>query len=265
MKSITLGRLAITGVIAPLFLGLASCGGSTPAQSSSSSRESSSASSQVTSSAVSSESTQSSAASSSEEKAKSFTFEAELTNLSNWFGAGFSSNPAGVMAICADKYGANASNGYFICDMYKKESFITFDVEASADIENVDLTLRATAEKGIASLTDEEFIIAYYPDGEANSNIIKYGTLTFDGVKPDWKESGLRPFSDFSIGKISLKAGINHIVCATVNEKALGGTATSHAPLIDAIKLEIDKDSTVTLSMEPDPQSVKQIERLEDL
>ena len=199
------------------------------------------------------------------ENLTTYTFEAEHTDLSNWYGAGFSSNPAGTMAITADKWNANASNGYFICDMYANGSTIAFDIEASADVDNVTLVLRATAEKGIASLTDEQFMVGYYPDGES-STIIEYGKLEFDGVKSDWKESGLRPFSDFTISKtVSLKQGINHIVFAVMNDDAIGGTAKASGCLIDCIKLGVAEDSGVTLSMEKNEQSLKQIERLEDV
>lgn len=241
----SLGRLAIMTMAAPMLFSLVACGGGN------SSAEKSDAPVEEKSSVV-------------ENNAKSFVFEAEHTNLANWAGAGFSNNPTGVMAICPDKYNAKASNGYFICDCYKNGCYVVFNVEASDDIEGVKLIASLTAEKGIASLSEKEFAVGYYPAGE-ETTYLSYGELKFDGVKPDWKESGLRPFSEFDLGKVSLKKGLNYVLMAVNNDKALGGTANASAPLIDCIKMEIAKDSPVEITMEKNAKSLKQIEKLEDL
>ena len=78
-------------------------------------------------------------------KGTSYKFEAEHTDLSVFFGRGYSNETTGVGAICYDKYQAGASNDYFICDMYDTSSFISFTIESSEDVENVTLILRATA------------------------------------------------------------------------------------------------------------------------
>ncbi len=197
---------------------------------------------------------------------KEYVFEAEYTDLSNWYGAGYSNNPTGVMAICEDIYNASASNGYFICDMYSNGSTIFFDIEATGDVDNVTLVLRATSEHSISTITSSEFLIAYYAGtGDDGSTIIEYDTMEFTGVNSAWKNSGLRAFSDFTIATdVSLKEGMNHIVMQVNNTTRVDGTATAKAPLVDCIKLYVSDESDVTLSMTPNEASLKQIQKLED-
>ncbi|MCF0228259.1 MAG: hypothetical protein HUJ76_01025 [Parasporobacterium sp.] len=200
-----------------------------------------------------------------EEDPNVYVFEAEHTDLSQIQGAGKSNNMQGTAVITYDKFEAGASEEYFIAYLYMKGNKIVFKVSSDADIDNVKLELRATAEAGIEKIGSDEFSVT------VNGNVISYRDMKFKDVVNGFfsmDSGGLRPFSDYTISSgISLKKGENEIVLEVINDTTLDGTAHAHAPIIDCIKLTVPEGTEAVLEWAegfPDAASIKRIEQMED-
>lgn len=165
-------------------------------------------------------------------------FEAEDVDVSDIESWGFSGNATGTMVICQDVGGiGGASNGYYTWCLNNTDVTLDFVINSDRDVDGIDLVVRMSAEIQDIYITANgdptldpvyKFIV--------NDQEISYQNIYFDNV-PGQGSGEVLPFADFTIGKISLKKGENHIKLVTANSVGQGGTMTATAPMVDCIKL----------------------------
>lgn len=171
-----------------------------------------------------------------------FVFEAEYTDLSFVFGHGYSNEVEGTGCISEDIFDAEASNDYFVGYLYEEGNELEFHIKSDADVEDATLILRATMEFQDATLTWQDFAITVN-----DSDPIQYRDMKFKKVKDVFSLSGeLRPFSDFTIGTISLQEGENVIKLTVNNSTTMTGTMRATAPIVDCIKIQTESDAQLT-------------------
>ncbi|MDC7287480.1 hypothetical protein NXH76_06685 [Blautia schinkii] len=176
------------------------------------------------------------------EEEAGFVFEAEYTDLSYIFGHGYSNEVEGTGCIVEDIYDAEASNGYFVGYLYEEGNELEFHINSDKDVEDATLILRATMEFQDASITWKDFSISVNDEDP-----IQYRDMKFKKVKDVFSLNGeLRPFSDFTIGNISLKEGENVIKLTVNNSTTMTGTMRATAPIVDCIKIQTDSDAQIT-------------------
>lgn len=162
---------------------------------------------------------------------KTYTFEAEMTDLSAFNGYGYSGAITGWNAVYADRYNANASNGYYVTGLYDKGLSLTFCVYAEEETDDAYLALNLSGEFQNFSLTDEEFLIT------VNGKKVSFGSFTFniDNVS----DGNKLPFKEYlSTNRIHLDKGENTVVLTTNNNtKGMGGTVYALAPMVDCIRV----------------------------
>lgn len=167
---------------------------------------------------------------------KTYTFEAENTDLTGKVGPGFSGESLGADMIVADVSGADnqgASGGRFVSSLYKKGLGLEFYIASSDAVENATITVS----------------VAY------DSSLEKPGSLTFTSDEYQVIVNGTpMEFDDFTVVKgqkfsdkiviegVSLKEGANFIQLLTNNDRhpwnSPGeGTYQASAPVIDCIKI----------------------------
>ena len=176
------------------------------------------------------------------EGATEYVFEAEYAILPS-VGAGWSGGEAGTMPDVDGEF--NASNDYFVTNMYAKGSTLTFEIESDSDVSDARIVARLTAEDsaGIMNVNGgKEYSINKDTfQFKVNGVALDYETITFRNIK------AANEFRDYTIGKnVSLKKGTNKIELVTNNEDSLGGTTTATAPVVDCIKIA----TTAKLTME---------------
>ena len=160
-----------------------------------------------------------------------YTFEAEMTDLSNFNGYGYSGAITGWNAVYLDKYNAGASNGFFVTGMYDKGIALTFCIYAEEEVDDAYLVLNLSGEFQNFTITDDEFLTT------VNGEKVPFGSFTFniDGVEGSDK----LPFKEYrSTSRIHLNKGANTIVLTTNNDtKGAGGTVYALAPMVDCIQV----------------------------
>lgn len=179
------------------------------------------------------------------EGVKNYKFEAELTDLTDFEGSGFSNEAVGRQAIQDQaKWSSTtdlaASNGYWVGYLYKQGCAITFEINSDRDISDVTLKLRLSGEiVNRVTVKSNEFKVT------VNGAQINYSDIVINDVP---KGTSVPPaaFKDYEIGtNISLVKGKNTIVLSVDNNVPLagsdgaqaGGKIQSTAPLVDCIKL----------------------------
>lgn len=183
-----------------------------------------------------------------EEAENEFVFEAEYTDLSFIFGHGYSNEVEGTGCIVEDTFDADASNGYFVGYLYEEGNELEFDIVSDQDVEDAVLVLRATMEYADTELTWKDFEITVN-DGDP----IQYRDMKFTKVEDIFSLNGsLRPFSDFTIGNISLQEGSNKIVLKVSNSTTMTGTMRATAPIVDCIKIQTESDAQITWDADMD-------------
>lgn len=190
-----------------------------------------------------------------QEGVKNYKFEAELTDLTNFEGSGFSNEAKGRQAIQDEAKWSSvtelyASNGYWVGYMYQLGCSLTFEIESDREVSDVALKLRLSGELvNRVVVKSNEFKIT------VNGTQINYSDIVINDVP---KGTGVPPraFQDFELGAgISLVEGKNTIVLKVENNVPLagsdgaqaGGKIQSTAPLVDCLKIS----TTANLSWNP--------------
>lgn len=170
-----------------------------------------------------------------------------LNGLANQFGEkvghGYSSDTYGVHNIFPGR-DLNASNDWYVSNMYYAGAYIEFDIEAAAAVTDAILVARLTCE-----YFDMTFRPGYY-DFEVNGTALDYNPISLKCTKssapsglinPKRAEAGSGaevPFSNFTINTaVSLQQGKNVIKLVTHNSDRQDNTGTmgAMAPLVDCI------------------------------
>lgn len=166
-----------------------------------------------------------------------YTFEAEYTDFTGVTGSGYSGGGGGLDNIVKDTFGAGASNGYYVTNMYCYGSSLTFviDADGASEGETV-LALRLSAEYFDMKITDEMYTIT------VNGEPVSFDDIVFANV-PGYTSGQKRPFADYTISKkISLQDGENVIKIEVTNSIRMqeSGTLNATAPMVDCLYLYTD-------------------------
>ena len=175
------------------------------------------------------------------EGVKNYVFEAELTDLTDFEGSGFSNEAKGRQAIQDSKgEDVKASNGYWVGYLYKTGCSLTFVINSDKDVNDVTLKIRLSGEiVNQVRVKNTEFKIAL------NGKQLKYNDIVLNGI-PTGVGAPPAAFNDFELGaNLSLKAGENTVTVTVENNVPLagsdgiqaGGKIQATAPLVDCIKI----------------------------
>lgn len=179
------------------------------------------------------------------EGVKNYVFEAELTDLSDFEGTGFSNEAKAGQAIQAaskwsDRVDLQASNGFWVGYMYKNELELKFEFTSDRNVSDATIKIRLSGEivDRIAINSDIFKIIL-------NDVPINYNEIVISGINKGTSEPP-KVFEDYELGvNLSLKEGKNTIVLKVNNKTSptgtdgvpAGGKIVATAPLIDCIKI----------------------------
>lgn len=188
-----------------------------------------------------------------------YTFEAENTQLTGLhddvdsglatgsagdkYGQGYSNNPAGTGLIVAEgESGANASGGYYVTSLYYNGAYLEWEITSDVAVDDAILILRLSAEYYDVTLTDDIFLV------EVNGEALTFSDISITGAITDMSSMNKRPFSDYTIGNISLDAGKNTIRLTVNNDDKPGttGTLNATAPMFDCIYVYSTSALTMT-------------------
>lgn len=166
-----------------------------------------------------------------------YTFEAEYTDFTGVTGSGYSGGGGGLDNIVRDEFNANASNGFYVTNMYCYGSSLTFVINAdeASEGETV-LALRLSAEYFDMTITDEMYTVT------VNGNPVSFSDIVFSNV-PGYESGKKRPFADYTINKaVSLKKGENTVKIEVTNSIRMqeSGTLNATAPMVDCLYLYTD-------------------------
>ena len=185
---------------------------------------------------------------------KSYTFEAEYTQLTGLdpdtdetcnssgdkLGQGYSGNVTGKNMICANNNsGANASNGYYVSNLYYNGAFLEYKIVSDKAVNNVSLQLGLSAEFYNISISSEDFLV------EVNGTDLNYNDISFNNVVTDMNSDQKIPFQKYYINKTSLNEGTNTIKLIVNNDdtpQVGAGSMDSKAPMIDCLYLTTEAD-----------------------
>lgn len=182
---------------------------------------------------------------------KTYKFEAELCDLSELKGTGYSneaSNKDMIQREAGNK--PAASNGFWVGYMYLNGCSLTFEFESETEITDATLKLRLSAEfVNELVLKADEFTV------ELNGKKVDYSDIHITGIDAGIS-AAKHPFKDFTVGEnLTLNAGKNTVVLIVNNGtpmtgtdgKPAGGKIAATAPLIDCVKVV----TSATLSYNP--------------
>lgn len=165
-----------------------------------------------------------------------YTFEAELTDLTGKSGPGFSGTSAETNMIVFQE-GMEASGDRYISYLYQMGNSVEFYIASDADVSNVTLVARLSAEMADFTISPENYTIS------VNDTPLSYSAISFTGVPTSTNDGKCLPFADYTLSAdVTLKKGVNVIKFVTSNsDNYVGsGTISGTAPLIDCIKLTTD-------------------------
>ena len=150
----------------------------------------------------------------------------------------------------------NVSNGYYLSDLYYKNAFFEWEIEADEEVENAVIVLRASTDYYNITLTDQDLLLVVNgeidDDGNVVSGIVSHATIVLDHAM-DQDLGGLgdnhkRQFMNYTLTTtLHLKKGINTVRFQINNTRDHGGTYNAEAPMVDCIYIYSD----VELSYEP--------------
>lgn len=188
-----------------------------------------------------------------------YTFEAEFTQLTGLdpetdltcneygdkIGHGYSSDVSGTGLIFKDDSNSNcdASNGYFICDLYYNGAFIEFDITSDKAVSDATLIARLSAEYFDMTFTPSDSDDTSGWQVLVNGESIDYGTISITDVPTGRADASKRKFTNFNITNgLSLQEGKNVIKLYTNNSdrKDSTGTMAAMAPMIDCLYVYSD-------------------------
>ena len=169
-----------------------------------------------------------------------FIFEAEDLLMDDMSGPGYSGAAYDYSMRVKDRYEAGASNEYYISYLYARydnsayNTTCEFHVDSTADVEDVHLILRLSAEYEDITINGDDFEVI------VNDAKIGYDDITFEGAADATNNNSLLPFEDYEISaNVTLQEGENVILLRTANDRkqGSGGTMNSTAPVVDCLKL----------------------------
>lgn len=182
-----------------------------------------------------------------------YTFEAELTDLTDKQGYGYSFGrvETQLIRVDTDYRNQNASFGNSVGFLYATDLSVDFRIYSETAVENVTLTARLSAEYRdiyIAPTQTEMNGDTYYDFVfEVNGDEIDYNPIALTGAMGQATRNQ-RPFTDHRISRrVSLKQGWNEIKLIVANSDYFESTISAMAPMIDCIYLTTD----AKLSWEP--------------
>lgn len=185
--------------------------------------------------------------------ATTYTFEAELTNLTGKTGYGYSISYDDEELIRYDSAERNqsASMGYSVGYLYAEDLSIEFEIYAEEAVSNVTLTARLSSEFRDVFIAPSQTTIGgnKYCDFWflVNDTELDYEPIALTGAQITGAINQ-RPFTDHLIStKVSLKKGKNVIQLYVANSEFFESTVTAMAPMVDCLYLTTD----ATLSWEP--------------
>ena len=245
--------------VLPMILTLVGCGGGNTSSVAATSSATSTSSTTTTSSVAASSTEASSVAASSAEATSSveetsssadpsddtFKVQAEYSpDIEFYTGPGFSGTGTGAEIIIKDSKGAfDTDNGYYISYLYKYGAEMNYTINSTADISNVTLKWRISAEffnNQTYTMTDNQIMI--------NGSLLTYAKISFTDV-PAQTSGQSKPFEDYTVStNVSLKKGDNVLKYMTANTTAPGGTMTATAPIIDCFKFSNLSGATLTFT-----------------
>lgn len=179
------------------------------------------------------------------EGVKNYVFEAELTDLSNFKGTGYSNEATAGQAIQAaskwsDKVDLQASNGFWVGYMYMPELELKFEFVSDRDVSDATVKMRLSGEiVDCITLNSEIFKVIL------NDTPIRYNDIVISGINKGTSQPP-KAFEDYEVGiNLSLKEGKNTVVLKVNNRTTpvgtdgvpAGGKIMATAPLIDCIKI----------------------------
>lgn len=172
-----------------------------------------------------------------------YTFEAEFVDVTGVPGSTYSGGSGGKSLVWRDEFDLNASGGFYITDLYKPQTGITFEITSDKAVTDAVLVLRLGAEYFDVTLTPDMFAV------KVNDAAISYSAIVLDNV-PNYTTGKKRAFQDYTIStKVSLQAGTNTVKLIVNNDTKMSdsGTLDATAPMIDCLYLYTD----AALSWEP--------------
>ena len=168
-----------------------------------------------------------------------YTLEAELTNLEDKYGSGYSGSTTGTGMVSGDDTdNKTASNGYYVGWLYYTGAYLSFEFEAVEDIDDLDIIFRLSAQYNAVDVTGDQIMVGINYDEETNSY---EQTYEFPMQVESYSEfsSKVKDFQDYVVVEnISVKKGLNTIELLINNDiKGVGGTMKAAAPLVDCLYL----------------------------
>lgn len=171
-----------------------------------------------------------------------YVLEAELTNLENKYGSGYSGSTTGTGMVTGDDTDSkSASNGYYVSWLYYPGAYLSFEFEAAEDLNDVTLVLRLSSQYNSIDVKGDQLIVGinYDEDAEAYEQMFE-----FPCAIESYSEfsSRVKDFQDFVVAEnVSIKAGFNAIELMINNDiKGVGGTMKAAAPLVDCLYIYTD-------------------------
>ena len=214
---------------------------------------------------------------------KRYTFEAEHIDLTGKLGQGSSSNTVeeGMLRNSYDIGHSEAetydvlkasypqlteeiyehlhkdvSNGYYLSDLYYKNAYFEWEIEAEEEVENAVIVLRASTDYYDITLTSDDLLLVVNgeidDDGNVVSGIVQHATIVLDNAMNQdlggLGDNHKRQFENYTLTTtLHLNKGTNVVRFQVNNTRDHGGTYNAEAPMVDCIYIYSD----VELSYEP--------------
>lgn len=212
---------------------------------------------------------------------KNYIFEAEYTYIHpEKSGYGSSNAVSGVGLMGKDNGTANASNGFWVGNLFYNGAYIEFVINSSKDVSDAVLTIRLSAEWEDMFLAPSDIKVNnvdYYGFKVTGGKVIldssgqpitgSLGQMTYDhsidyNYDPIALEGAIlfhesqedkRPFDDYFItASLQLYEGLNVIRLTVNNNHSHDGTIQAEAPMVDCIYISSDSNLTWT----PHPENI---------
>lgn len=168
-----------------------------------------------------------------------YVLEAELTNLENKYGSGYSGSTTGTGMITGDDTDSKtASNGYYVSWLYYPGAYLSFEFEAAEDIDDLTIVFRLSAQYNSIDVKGDQLVVGINYDEDAEAYEQQFD---FPLIIESYSEfsSRVMDFQDYIVVEnVSLKAGYNAVELLINNDiKGVGGTMKAAAPLVDCLYL----------------------------
>lgn len=164
-----------------------------------------------------------------------------VDELGNKKGQGYSSNVAGKNLIVQS---SQASNGEYVSNLYINGSYLEFEINSDAAVDDAKLYLVLSCEFTDMTLTPDNFVV------EVNGEAVDYADIELTGadLDNDLASATRRDFTTHYISDISLNEGENSIKLIVNNDTHPfeTGTVNALAPMVDAIQVYSESALTMT-------------------